>query len=104
MLTTMRMRSPVGALWLCAEDEQLVGLYLPDHPAPSGPGGLTDICGIDISSATNGSSVRIVAGKTAAPPSHAQARRNSRKEGSRPRQKPCPTETVSCQSSRWKCR
>ena len=39
MLTTMRMRSPVGALWLCAEDERLVGLYLPDHPAPSGPGG-----------------------------------------------------------------
>src|SRR5262249_53598292 len=31
--------------------------------APSGPGGLTEICGIDISSATNGSSVRIVAGK-----------------------------------------
>lgn len=39
MLTTMRMRSPVGALWLCAEDERLVGLYLPDRPAPSGPGG-----------------------------------------------------------------
>jgi methylated-DNA-[protein]-cysteine S-methyltransferase len=39
MLTTMKMRSPVGALWLCAEDERLVGLYLPDHPAPSGPGG-----------------------------------------------------------------
>jgi methylated-DNA-[protein]-cysteine S-methyltransferase len=39
MLSTMRMRSPVGALWLCAEDERLVGLYLPDRPAPSGPGG-----------------------------------------------------------------
>jgi len=39
MLTTMKMRSPVGALWLCAEDERLVGLYLPDRPAPSGPGG-----------------------------------------------------------------
>ena len=39
MLTTMMMPSPVGALWLCAEDDRLVGLYLPDRPAPSGPGG-----------------------------------------------------------------
>ena len=39
MLTMMMMRSPVGALWLCAEDERLVGLYLPDRPAPPGPSG-----------------------------------------------------------------
>ena len=39
MLTTMMMRSPVGALWLCAEDDRLVELSLPDRPAPSGPGG-----------------------------------------------------------------
>ena len=40
MLTTMTMRSPVGALCLCAdEDDRLVGLYLPDRLAPSGPGG-----------------------------------------------------------------
>lgn len=35
MLTTMTMRSPIGTLCLCAEDDQLVGLYLPDRPAPS---------------------------------------------------------------------
>jgi methylated-DNA-[protein]-cysteine S-methyltransferase len=39
MLTMMTMRCPVGALCLCAEDDQLVGLYLPDRPAPSGPHG-----------------------------------------------------------------
>lgn len=37
MQTTMTMRSPVGTLRLFAEDEQLVGLYLPDRPASSGP-------------------------------------------------------------------
>lgn len=39
MLTTMTMRSPVGPLCLCAEDDQLVGLYLPDRPAPAGQPG-----------------------------------------------------------------
>src|SRR5437868_4583065 len=39
MQTTMTMRSPIGTLCLCAEDDQLVGLYLPDRPAPSGPRG-----------------------------------------------------------------
>ena len=37
MLTTMTMRSPIGTLCLCAEDDQLVGLHLPDRPAPTGP-------------------------------------------------------------------
>lgn len=37
MLTTMTMRSPIGTLCLCAEDDQLAGLYLPDRPAPDGP-------------------------------------------------------------------
>src|SRR5215471_1713020 len=35
--------------------------------APSGPGGVTVTCGSEISSATNGSSVRIVAGKNRSP-------------------------------------
>jgi methylated-DNA-[protein]-cysteine S-methyltransferase len=35
MQTTMTMRSPVGTLCLCAEGDRLVGLYLPDRPAPS---------------------------------------------------------------------
>jgi methylated-DNA-[protein]-cysteine S-methyltransferase len=39
MQTTMTMHSPIGTLCLCAEDDQLVGLYLPDRPAPSGPRG-----------------------------------------------------------------
>ena len=33
----MTMRSPIGTLCLCAEDDRLVGLYLPDRPAPTGP-------------------------------------------------------------------
>lgn len=36
MLSTMTMRSPIGTLCLCAEHDQLVGLYLPDRPAPAG--------------------------------------------------------------------
>jgi methylated-DNA-[protein]-cysteine S-methyltransferase len=39
MLTTMTMRSPLGALCLVAEDERLVGLHLPDRPTPPGPRG-----------------------------------------------------------------
>lgn len=39
MLTTMTMRSPIGTLCLSAEDDQLVGLYLPDRPAPAAPAG-----------------------------------------------------------------
>ena len=39
MLTTMMMASPVGTLCLCAEDDQLVGLHLPDRPAPAGSPG-----------------------------------------------------------------
>jgi methylated-DNA-[protein]-cysteine S-methyltransferase len=35
----MTMPSPVGTLCLCAEDDQLVGLYLPDRPARSAPRG-----------------------------------------------------------------
>jgi methylated-DNA-[protein]-cysteine S-methyltransferase len=37
MPAMMTMRSPIGTLCLCAEDDQLVGLHLPDRPAPSGP-------------------------------------------------------------------
>jgi methylated-DNA-[protein]-cysteine S-methyltransferase len=39
VLTMMTMRSPIGTLCLCAERDQLVGLYLPDRPAPSAPPG-----------------------------------------------------------------
>lgn len=38
MRATMTLRSPVGTLSLCAEDDQLVGLYLPDRPAPAAAG------------------------------------------------------------------
>jgi len=38
-MTTMTMRSPIGTLCLSAEDERLVGLHLPDRPAPAGPRG-----------------------------------------------------------------
>jgi methylated-DNA-[protein]-cysteine S-methyltransferase len=37
MQTMMTMRSPIGTLCLCAEDDRLVGLFLPDRPAPTGP-------------------------------------------------------------------
>lgn len=37
MQTFMTMRSPIGTLCLAAEDDQLVGLCLPDRPAPTGP-------------------------------------------------------------------
>jgi methylated-DNA-[protein]-cysteine S-methyltransferase len=37
MQTLMTMRSPIGTLCLAAEDDRLVGLYLPDRPAPTGP-------------------------------------------------------------------
>lgn len=33
----MTMRTPIGTLGLFAEDDQLVGLSLPDRPAPTGP-------------------------------------------------------------------
>jgi methylated-DNA-[protein]-cysteine S-methyltransferase len=39
MQTMMTMSSPVGALCLCAEDDRLVGLHLPDRPAPALPPG-----------------------------------------------------------------
>lgn len=39
MLTTMTMQSPIGTLCLCAEDDQLVELSLPDRPAPAGAEG-----------------------------------------------------------------
>jgi len=35
MLTMMTMPSPIGTLCLCAEDDQLVELHLPDRPAPA---------------------------------------------------------------------
>ena len=38
-MLTMTMRSPIGTLCLCAEDDQLVGLFLPERPAPAGPEG-----------------------------------------------------------------
>jgi len=37
MQTLMTMRSSIGTLCLVAEDDRLVGLYLPDRPAPTGP-------------------------------------------------------------------
>jgi methylated-DNA-[protein]-cysteine S-methyltransferase len=43
MLATMMMQSPVGTLWLCAEDDQLIELWLPDQPAPAGPRKRTDV-------------------------------------------------------------
>jgi len=39
MQTMITMRSPIGTLSLCAEDDRLVGLYLPDRPAPALPRG-----------------------------------------------------------------
>lgn len=39
MLTTMTTRSPIGPLCLCAEHDRLVGLYLPECPAPAGTAG-----------------------------------------------------------------
>jgi hypothetical protein len=42
-------------------------IWTPVDCAPSGPGGVTVTCGSEISSATNGSSVKIVAGKNRCP-------------------------------------
>src|SRR5262249_60622585 len=43
MLATMMMRSPIGALCLCAERDQLVGMYLPNGPTPPGEQRRTDV-------------------------------------------------------------
>jgi methylated-DNA-[protein]-cysteine S-methyltransferase len=38
-METLVMRSPVGSLVLCADGDRLVGVHLPDRPAPAGPRG-----------------------------------------------------------------
>jgi methylated-DNA-[protein]-cysteine S-methyltransferase len=43
MLTTMTIRSPLGALHLCAESDELVGIELPGRAAPAGVERRTDV-------------------------------------------------------------